>query len=40
MSTQHLQATIEAAFDNRDEVNLQTQGEIRDAVNAALNLMD
>ena len=40
MSTQHLQATIEAAFDNRDEVNLQTQGEIRDAVNEALNLMD
>ncbi|MEM1200551.1 MAG: 2,3,4,5-tetrahydropyridine-2,6-dicarboxylate N-succinyltransferase [Pseudomonadota bacterium] len=40
MSTQQLQATIEAAFDNRDEVNLQTQGEIRDAVNEALNLMD
>ncbi len=40
MSTQNLQATIEAAFDNRDEVNLQTTGEIRDAVNEALNLMD
>ncbi len=40
MSTQDLQATIEAAFDNRDEVNLQTTGEIRDAVGEALNLMD
>ncbi|NNF79784.1 MAG: 2,3,4,5-tetrahydropyridine-2,6-dicarboxylate N-succinyltransferase [Rhizobiales bacterium] len=40
MSTQNLQATIDAAFDNRDEVNLQTTGEIRDAVNEALNLMD
>ncbi len=40
MSTQNLQATIEAAFDSRDEVNLQTTGEIRDAVNEALNLMD
>lgn len=40
MSTQSLQATIEAAFDNRDAVNLETKGEIRDAVNEALNLMD
>ena len=40
MSTENLQATIEAAFDNRDAVNLETKGEIRDAVNEALNLMD
>ena len=30
MSTQNLQAIIEAAFDNRDEVNLETTGEIRE----------
>ncbi len=40
MSNQHLQASIEAAFDNKDAVNLETRGEIRDAVNEALNLLD
>ena len=40
MSTANLQQTIDAAFDNRDEVTLDTKGEIRDAVNEALNLMD
>ncbi len=40
MSTASLQQTIDAAFDNRDAVNLETKGEIRDAVNEALNLMD
>ncbi|RED48050.1 2,3,4,5-tetrahydropyridine-2,6-dicarboxylate N-succinyltransferase [Aestuariispira insulae] len=40
MSYQDLQATIEAAFDNRDTVNYGTTGEIREAVNEALNLMD
>ena len=40
MSYADLQATIEAAFDDRDNVNLSTTGEIREAVNEALNLMD
>jgi 2,3,4,5-tetrahydropyridine-2-carboxylate N-succinyltransferase len=35
-----LEKTIEAAFDNRDSVNLSTKGEIRDAVEAALELLD
>ena len=40
MSYQDLQTTIEAAFDNRDAVNYATTGEIREAVEEALNLMD
>ncbi len=35
-----LESTIETAFDNRDSVNLSTKGEIRDAVEEALNLLD
>jgi len=35
-----LEATIETAFDNRDEINTSTGGEIRDAVSDALNLLD
>ena len=35
-----LEKTIEAAFDNRDNVNTSTRGEIRDAVETALNLLD
>ncbi len=35
-----LQSTIETAFDNRDEINIQTQGEVREAVNDALNMLD
>ena len=35
-----LEATIEKAFDNRDEIGLTTQGEVRDAVSEALNLLD
>ena len=35
-----LETTIEAAFDNRDAVNLETKGEIRDAVDYALELLD
>ena len=35
-----LEKTIEAAFDNRDAVNLETKGEIRDAVDYALELLD
>ncbi|CAN7182191.1 2,3,4,5-tetrahydropyridine-2,6-dicarboxylate N-succinyltransferase [Rhizobium sp. LjRoot30] len=35
-----LEKTVEAAFDNRDSVNTSTRGEIRDAVETALNLLD
>ncbi|MGE7370725.1 2,3,4,5-tetrahydropyridine-2,6-dicarboxylate N-succinyltransferase [Neorhizobium sp. NPDC001467] len=35
-----LEKTIETAFDNRDSVNLSTQGEVRDAVETSLNLLD
>ncbi|MDJ0612972.1 MAG: 2,3,4,5-tetrahydropyridine-2,6-dicarboxylate N-succinyltransferase [Rhizobiaceae bacterium] len=35
-----LEATIETAFDNRDEINTSTQGEVRDAVGEALNMLD
>ena len=40
MSTSALAATIDAAFDNRDDVSPQTTGEVRDAVGEALNLLD
>jgi 2,3,4,5-tetrahydropyridine-2-carboxylate N-succinyltransferase len=35
-----LEQTIETAFDTRDSVGLDTKGEIRDAVETALNLLD
>ena len=35
-----LASTIETAFDNRDAVSTSTRGEIRDAVETALNLLD
>jgi len=35
-----LEKVIETAFDNRDAVNTATKGEVRDAVNEALNLLD
>ncbi|MFN7010292.1 MAG: 2,3,4,5-tetrahydropyridine-2,6-dicarboxylate N-succinyltransferase [Allorhizobium sp.] len=35
-----LEHVVEAAFDNRDTVNTSTRGEIRDAVETALNLLD
>jgi 2,3,4,5-tetrahydropyridine-2-carboxylate N-succinyltransferase len=35
-----LQNAIETAWDNRDEVTLETQGEVRDAIEAALDLLD
>ncbi|TXH83040.1 MAG: 2,3,4,5-tetrahydropyridine-2,6-dicarboxylate N-succinyltransferase, partial [Rhizobium sp.] len=35
-----LEKSIEAAFDNRDNVNTSTRGEVRDAVELALNLLD
>jgi len=35
-----LEITIEAAFDNRDGISTNTQGEVRAAVNEALELLD
>ncbi|MBX5001381.1 2,3,4,5-tetrahydropyridine-2,6-dicarboxylate N-succinyltransferase [Rhizobium lentis] len=35
-----LEKIIETAFDNRDNVNTSTKGEVRDAVEAALDLLD
>lgn len=40
MSHADLQATIEKAFDERDAINTETQGAVREAVQDALNLMD
>jgi 2,3,4,5-tetrahydropyridine-2-carboxylate N-succinyltransferase len=35
-----LEKTIDAAFDDRDNVSTSTRGEVRDAVETALNLLD
>lgn len=35
-----LEQTIEAAFDARDDININTQGDVRDAVVQALGLLD
>ncbi len=35
-----LEKTLEAAFENRDSVSLTTKGEVRDAVETALELLD
>ncbi len=35
-----LEATIEKAFDARDEINVGTKGEIREAVDTSLDLLD
>ena len=40
MTDQKLQSTIDAAWDARDDVNTETTGEVRDAVEAALDLLD
>ncbi len=40
MSHSALQKTVEAAWENRDHVSLSTKGEVRDAVEQALNLLD
>ncbi|MET0438132.1 MAG: 2,3,4,5-tetrahydropyridine-2,6-dicarboxylate N-succinyltransferase [Devosia sp.] len=40
MSNAQLSTTIETAFENRAEINLSTKGEVRDAVETALNLLD
>ena len=40
MSLSALENTLNAAFDARDTVNANTKGEVRDAVELALNLLD
>ena len=40
MSNNHLQSIIEAAWDQRERINAETRGEIRDAVETALALLD
>jgi len=40
MSHAQLEQVIDTAFDNRDQINADTKGEIREAVNEALQLLD
>ena len=40
MTDTTLISTIEAAWDNRDAVSTDTQGEVRDAVESAIALLD
>jgi len=40
MSNQDLQRTIDNAWENRDSVNAATKGEVRDAVETALGMLD
>jgi 2,3,4,5-tetrahydropyridine-2-carboxylate N-succinyltransferase len=40
MAYEALQTTIDTAFENRDQITTSTGGEVRDAVEEALNLMD
>ncbi|TDI61623.1 MAG: 2,3,4,5-tetrahydropyridine-2,6-dicarboxylate N-succinyltransferase [Alphaproteobacteria bacterium] len=40
MSVSELEPIIEAAWEDLDAINLDTQGEVRDAVNAALDALD
>ena len=40
MSHAALQKTIDEAWEARESVSSETQGEVRDAVNSALGLMD
>ena len=40
MDTSSLQAVIDAAWEDRDNVTLETQGEVRDSVEKALGLLD
>ena len=40
MAHDALQSVIDTAFDARDQINTQTRGEVRDAVESALNLLD
>jgi len=40
MTASALQSTIETAWDNRDDITTSTKGDVRDAVDAALKLLD
>lgn len=40
MPLTQLASTIETAFDNRDKINAETKGDVRDAVTRALDLLD
>ncbi|MEQ8268475.1 MAG: 2,3,4,5-tetrahydropyridine-2,6-dicarboxylate N-succinyltransferase [Parvibaculum sp.] len=40
MNSADLKPIIERAFENRDQINAQTKGEVRDAVTEALNALD
>ena len=40
MSNASLQSTIETAWDKRDGINAQTKGEVREAIETALDLLD
>jgi 2,3,4,5-tetrahydropyridine-2-carboxylate N-succinyltransferase len=40
MSTRDLQATIDAAWERRAEINPESDGDVRDAVHAALDALD
>ena len=40
MSAAELQKTIETAFEGRADIGPQTRGEVRDAVETALDLLD
>ena len=40
MDRKALASLIDQAFDDRDNINAGTQGDVRDAVNAALAMMD
>lgn len=40
MNTANLQTTIDAAWEDRDAITLDTTGDVRDAVNKAIELLD
>ena len=40
VKTQELKSVIDAAWDKRDKIGTQTSGEVRDAVETALSLLD
>ena len=40
MSNKTLQSVIESAWDQRETINAATRGEVRDAVETALDLLD
>ena len=40
MSHSELEPIIEAAWEDRDAITLDTQGEVRDAINTALDALD